>query len=77
MIEQGIGVSLMPSWTVREEIKNGKLAQIRIQNHVLKRTIAMVSLKGSKSSPIRAFIAYILEQKELLQEMASSDNQLQ
>src|SRR5207253_2310522 len=48
MIEQGLGVSLMPSWTVREEIKNGKLAQIRIIGNELKRTIAMVSLKGSK-----------------------------
>lgn len=72
MIEQGIGISLMPSWTVREEIKNGKLAQIRITGHELKRTVAMVSLRGSKSAPIRAFIAYILEQKEKLQAMASA-----
>lgn len=73
MIEQGLGVSLMPSWTVREEIKNGKLAQIRIIGNELKRTIAMVSLKGSKSAAIRAFIDYILEQKARLQAMAASD----
>jgi DNA-binding transcriptional LysR family regulator len=43
MIERGVGVSLMPSWTVREEIKSGKLAQIRIAGHQLKRSVAMVS----------------------------------
>lgn len=70
MIEHDLGVSLMPSWTVREEIKNGKLAQIKIMGDELKRSVAMVSLKGSKSAPIRAFISYILEQKEKLQAMA-------
>ena len=71
MIEHGLGVSLMPSWTVREEIENGKLAQIKIAGHDLTRTVAMVSLKGTKSAPIRGFIAYILEQKDKLQVMAS------
>jgi DNA-binding transcriptional LysR family regulator len=71
MIEHGLGVSLMPSWAVREEIKSGKLAQIRITGHELKRNVAMVALKGSKSAPIRAFIAYILEQKEKLQTIAT------
>lgn len=70
MIENGLGVSLMPSWTVREEIKNGKLAQVRITGHALRRTVAMVALRGAKSAPIRAFIAYILQQKENIQKMA-------
>ncbi len=70
MIEHGLGVSLMPSWTVREETKNGKLAQIRIKGHQLKRSVAMVSLKGAQSAPIRAFIEFMLAQKEKLQSSA-------
>jgi LysR family transcriptional regulator, cyn operon transcriptional activator len=67
MIEHGLGVSLMPSWAVREETKNDKLAQIRIKGHKLKRAVAMLSLKGAQSAPIRAFTEFILEKKEELQ----------
>ena len=70
MIEHGLGISLMPSWAIREETKNGKLAQIRIKNHELKRTVAMLSLKGAQSAPIRAFTEFILEKKEDLQNRA-------
>jgi DNA-binding transcriptional LysR family regulator len=70
MIEHGLGVSLMPSWAIREETKNGKLAQIRIRGHELKRSVALVSLKGAQSAPIRAFIEFILAQKEKLQASA-------
>ncbi|MEQ1645752.1 MAG: LysR family transcriptional regulator substrate-binding protein, partial [Pyrinomonadaceae bacterium] len=70
MIEHGLGISLMPSWTVREEIKNGKLARLKIDSHELKRSVAMVSLKGSQSAPIRAFLEFMIESKELLQASA-------
>jgi DNA-binding transcriptional LysR family regulator len=70
MIEHGLGVSLMPSWTVREETKVGKLAQIRVKGHELKRSVAMVSLKGAQSAPIRAFIEFMLTQKDKLQNAA-------
>ncbi len=70
MIEHGLGISLMPSWAVREEIKNGKLAQVKIKNHELRRSVAMVSMKGQQSAPIRAFIAFILEHKEQLQTLS-------
>ncbi|HEY8561262.1 MAG TPA: LysR family transcriptional regulator [Pyrinomonadaceae bacterium] len=67
MIEHGLGVSLMPSWAVREETKNGKLAQIRIKGHELRRSVAMLSLKGARSAPIRAFIEFMLANKAALQ----------
>jgi DNA-binding transcriptional LysR family regulator len=74
MIEHGLGVSLLPSWTVREEIKSGKLAQVKIRGHKLKRSVSMLCLKGTKSAPIRAFIAHILAQKETLQKLAIAEN---
>ena len=70
MIEHGLGVSLIPSWAVREEIENNKLEQVKIKGNKLKRSVAMVSIKGLQSAPIRAFIAYILEKQEELQDLA-------
>ncbi|HQU83620.1 MAG TPA: LysR family transcriptional regulator [Pyrinomonadaceae bacterium] len=70
MIEHGLGVSLLPSWAVREEVKNGKLAQIRFKKNKVKRSVSIISLKGAKTAPIRAFIEYILDQKENLQKLA-------
>lgn len=70
MIERGLGVSLMPAWAVREETGSGKLAQVRIKKHALRRSVAMVSLKGAQSAPIRAFIEFMLAQKEKLQRAA-------
>lgn len=70
MIENGLGVSLMPSWAIRRETESGKLAPVRIKGHRLRRSVAMVSLKGAQSAPIRAFIKFMLDQKEKLQSSA-------
>jgi DNA-binding transcriptional LysR family regulator len=73
MIEKGIGVSLLPSWAVSEEIETGKLAKVKIDGHELKRAVAMVALKGAKSAPIREFVKFILEQKDKLQRLAKDE----
>jgi DNA-binding transcriptional LysR family regulator len=72
MVEHGLGISLMPSWAVREEIRTGKLAQLRIRGHKLERSVGLVSLKGTKSPPIRAFIELMLAEKNRLQAAASA-----
>ena len=74
MIEHGLGVSLMPSWAVREEIEKGELAQLKIKNHQLRRSVAMLSLKGAHSAPIRAFIEYVIARKNELQTLARVEN---
>ncbi len=74
MIEHGLGVSLMPSWAVREEIEKGELAQLKIKNHQLRRSVAMLSLKGAHSAPIRAFIEYVIARKNELQMLARVEN---
>lgn len=71
MVEHGLGVSLMPSWAVREEVASGKLAMVGIKRHRLKRSVAMLSLKGVSSAPIRAFIEFMLRNKLQLQAAAS------
>ncbi|HVF86795.1 MAG TPA: LysR family transcriptional regulator [Pyrinomonadaceae bacterium] len=70
MVEHGLGLSLLPAWAVRDEVGAGKLAQLRIKGHRLKRSVAMVSLGRFQTSPTRAFLAYILQHKAKLQEVA-------
>lgn len=70
MVEHGLGVSLMPSWAVREETMARKLACLRITGHRLTRSVAMLALGRFQPSPTRAFIAYIIEHKNDLQEAA-------
>jgi DNA-binding transcriptional LysR family regulator len=70
MVEHGMGISLMPSWAVREETQGGRLAPLRIAGHQLTRTVALVALGRFQPSPTRAFIAYVLRHKEELQRMA-------
>lgn len=70
MIEHGLGVSLLPSWAVREEARNGKLAPIRIRGHELRRSVSMLSLKGAQSAPIRTFLEFMLAQKDKIQSAA-------
>ncbi len=70
MIEHGLGIALLPSWSVREEIDKRKLAAVRIAGHDLRRSVALVAMKGMKNPPIRAFIGFIVENRERLQAAA-------
>jgi LysR family cyn operon transcriptional activator len=70
MVEHGLGVSLMPSWAVREEAEAGRLAVLTIRGHRLARSVALVALGRFQPSPTRAFIAYVLEHRAELQEAA-------
>ncbi len=69
MIEHGLGISLLPIWAVREEIERGELVRIKVKNLRIKRSVAMLSMRGQQSAPIRAFTNYIFDQKEILQNL--------
>jgi DNA-binding transcriptional LysR family regulator len=71
MVERGVGVSLLPAWAVRDEVAQGRLAQLKIDGHHLRRSVAMVSLGRFQPSPTRAFIEYILHHQARIQEMAA------
>ena len=70
MVEHGLGISVMPSWAVREEVEAGRLAWLRVAGHRLTRAVAIIALGRFQPSPTRAFIEYILEHRERLQEAA-------
>jgi DNA-binding transcriptional LysR family regulator len=71
MVEQGLGISILPSWAVREEVEAGKLARLEIEGQHLRRTIAMISLGRFQPAPTRAFLAFMLRHRQQLQEMAA------
>ncbi len=70
MVEHGVGVSLMPSWAVREEVEAGRLKWLRVAGHRLTRAVAIIALGRFQPSTTRAFIEYILEHRERLQQAA-------
>ena len=70
MVQHGLGVSLLPSWSVRDEVTAGTLAKLRIEGHRLPRSVAMVSLARFQPSPKRAFVSFILSHRKHLQEIA-------
>src|SRR5262245_255916 len=55
MVEQGLGISLLPSWAVRDEVAAEKLSCLRIFGHSLRRSVSMVSLGKVQSSLARVF----------------------
>jgi DNA-binding transcriptional LysR family regulator len=73
MVEHGIGVSVMPSWAVRDEAGAQRLSWLRVRGHRLSRSVAMISLGRFQPSPTRAFIAYLLENRAELQRAARAD----
>jgi LysR family cyn operon transcriptional activator len=73
MIEKGLGISLLPSWAIREEVRQGKLVLKKIQGYQLKRAVSIVSIKGLQPAPTRAFIAHILGNKAALQAFALNE----
>jgi DNA-binding transcriptional LysR family regulator len=70
MVAHGIGISLLPSWTIREEVEAGKLAALRIEGQELRRSVAMVSLSQFQPSSTRAFLTFILANRDELQRIA-------
>src|SRR5918998_3181352 len=70
MVEHGLGISVMPSWAVREEVEAGRLAWLRVAGHRLTRAVAVIALGRFQPSTTRVFVEYILEHRESLQEAA-------
>ena len=70
MVQHGLGISLLPSWSVRDEVSAGTLSKLRIEGHRLRRSVAMVSLARFQPSPKRAFVNFIVKHKAHLQELA-------
>ncbi|CAN5777260.1 LysR family transcriptional regulator [soil metagenome] len=70
MIEHGLGISLLPSWAIGSEVKNGDLKIVKVKKLNLTRSVAMVGMKGLQPAPIRAFTKFIYERRKTLQTMA-------
>jgi DNA-binding transcriptional LysR family regulator len=73
MVERGFGISLLPAWAVRDEVRWGWLAQLRIKGHRLRRTVALLALKRFQPSSTRAFVQHTLQNRAALQAMAHGE----
>jgi LysR family transcriptional regulator for metE and metH len=73
MVERGFGISLLPAWAVRDEVRWGWLAQLRIKGHHLRRTVAILALGRFQPSSTRAFVQHVLKNRDALQSMAAGE----
>jgi DNA-binding transcriptional LysR family regulator len=73
MVERGLGISLLPAWAVRDEVRWGWLAELRLKGHRLRRTVAILSLGKFQPSPTRAFVEFMVKNKAGLQAMAEAE----
>jgi DNA-binding transcriptional LysR family regulator len=70
MVEHGLGVSLLPAWSVRDEVAWGWLSRLRVEGHRLRRTVAAISLARFQPSATRAFLEFMQARRTELQAMA-------
>ncbi len=57
MVEVGLGVSLVPRFSVQAEVEHGQLRSLPITDYSFKRPLALIHRKGkSLSRPMQAFI---------------------
>jgi DNA-binding transcriptional LysR family regulator len=70
MVRSGVGISLLPAWAMREEVRTGALVPVRIKGHRLRRSVAMLSRGRAQPTATRAFIAFIEARKGELQRAA-------
>jgi DNA-binding transcriptional LysR family regulator len=70
MVRQGVGVSLLPAWAVREEVEAGVLARIAVAGTPLKRIVHLITGGRALSSSTRVFVDYIVGRRDELQQLA-------
>jgi DNA-binding transcriptional LysR family regulator len=70
MVEHRMGVSLLPAWAVRDEVGAGRLAQLAVEGHRLRRSVKMISLGRFQPAATRRFLEFILDRKAELQALA-------
>jgi DNA-binding transcriptional LysR family regulator len=62
MVEVGLGVSIVPRFSVQAEVEHGQLRALPISDYSFKRPLALIYRKGkSLSRPLRAFIDLLTE----------------
>ncbi|HEY8549547.1 MAG TPA: LysR family transcriptional regulator [Vicinamibacterales bacterium] len=70
MVRQGMGVSLLPAWAVREEVEAGTLARVLVDSDALRRVVQLVTTGRALSSAARAFVDFTIAQRDELQALA-------
>ncbi len=62
MVEVGLGLSLVPRFSVQAEVEHGQLRSLPISDYSFKRPLALIHRKGkSLSRPMQAFIGLLIE----------------
>jgi LysR family transcriptional regulator, transcriptional activator of the cysJI operon len=77
MVEVGLGISLVPLLSVREEARNGSLRVLHLSDYAVRRPLAIIHRKGKTlSRPQRAFVELLTTegQQLLMQDVARGED---
>lgn len=67
MVEVGLGISMVPLLSVREEVRNGSLRVLRLVGRTVRRPLAILHRKGKTlTRPQRAFVSLLTEESPAL-----------
>jgi DNA-binding transcriptional LysR family regulator len=70
MVRQGVGVSLLPPWAVREEVEAGTLARVPVEGDSLSRVVQLVTSGRPLSAAARCFVEFTVARRDELQALA-------
>ena len=70
MVRQGVGVSLLPAWAVREEVEAGTLARVPVEGEPLSRVVQLVTSGRPLSAAARCFVEFTVARRDELQALA-------
>lgn len=63
LIAAGAGISILPTWGVFEDIREGRIVPLACENPDYKVEIICVWKHGRRAKPLKALITYLLEEK--------------
>jgi DNA-binding transcriptional LysR family regulator len=69
-VVQGVGSSVLPAWSVRDEVEAGRIAQLRVRGHRLRRVVAAASPARGQTAASRGLLDYLVARRDELQAFA-------
>jgi DNA-binding transcriptional LysR family regulator len=73
MVERGLGISLLPAWSVRDEVAWGWLARLRVRGRRLRRNVALLLPGRFLPAATRTFADFTRARRAELQKAARGE----
>jgi len=69
-VVRGVASSVLPAWAVRDEVDTGRIAQLRVRGHRLRRVVAAAASLRGQTAASRGLLDYLVARRGELQAFA-------